>query len=85
MAYQKKQPKIMSDGNIALVGMIIFHKTYKKSFRIIRTNPNIIMVADFGWYNKQLNLFNCWVCCEINIRKATFEEKKQYWAELAQQ
>lgn len=78
MTYQKKQPKIMSDGNIAHVGMIIFHKIYKKSFRIIRTNPDIIIVADFGWYNEQLNMFNCWICCNENIRKATPEEKKQY-------
>lgn len=87
MAYQKKQPKIMSDGTIARVGMIVVFLNPAGSMR--RNIARIIKL-----YSKKSGEINSietdatsrytWTCREIHIRKATLKEKKQYWAELAQ-
>lgn len=82
----------MSDGNIARVGMIVVTTTRCNSStkigKIIRTNcnnPSFVVIETIqGWKDKNYGSNSYWNC-ELSItRKATFEEKKQYWAELAQ-
>ena len=94
MTYQKKQPKIMSDGNIARVGMIVVSTTdcpksiYPRIGKIIRTkcyDTNIVVIeAIDGWTDDNYGNKEYWNCELATTRKAILEEKKQYWAELAQ-
>lgn len=87
MAYQKKQPKIMSDGNIARVGMIVvfinpgcnMRRNIARITKLYSKNTGEISAIETDATNKYT-----WTCREKHIRKATLEEKKQYWAELAQ-
>ena len=95
MAYQKKQPKIMSDGNIARVGMIVVTTTdchtsiHPRIGKIIFTRENcctnlVIIETIDGWPDPRYGMNTFWNCILQDTRKATLEEKKQYWAELAQ-
>jgi hypothetical protein len=79
MAYKKKQPKVMSDGNIARVGMIVVHSSFIGITRITklydtRCNTHIELEFHCPFFPP-----NGWTTDEIHIRKATPEEKKQYW------
>lgn len=83
---QKREPKIMSDGNIARVNMIVVTTDTDEIIigKIKLTNDpfnleRIILETPLGWEEPRFGSSRYWGAELLEMRKATTEEKKQYW------
>ena len=92
MKKKEKIVKVLSDGTVAKVGMIVVlttitEESLKNSITKIKATVNKNaknkrgLIRNLGEY-KTVVLTEDWFAYTSNLRKATPEERKQYYAEL---
>ena len=87
MAYKKKEPRLLADGTIARVNMIVYDTKSGKIGQIVKiklstNNKMFVGKIKDGWRDLIFGPDTYWGFVFIDSRKATPEEKKQYWKKL---